>query len=168
MTKIFIIVRNRSAIQYSYVATTRIRIVWTEMVRKKRTRLHVGCLNCFRPSIAKRQNDGNTIAYVFVRPLDPSKLAFSKKLHSRDRFWKPAFFVPENAVYVRKAKTENKSPFSKYPDKCGRGLRLVNGLVIPYNKAGGLFLYERRFSHSCNLYSKFLNFFVLPPSSKYL
>lgn len=120
MTKIFIIVRNRSAIQYSYVATTRIRIVWTEMVRKKRTRLHVGCLNCFRPSIAKRQNDGNTIAYVFVRPLDPSKLAFSKKLHSRDRFWKPAFFVPENAVYLRKAKTENKSPFSKYPDKCKR------------------------------------------------
>ena len=33
---------------------------------------------------------------------------FLKKLHSRDRFWKPAFFVPENALYVRKAKTEKK------------------------------------------------------------
>lgn len=109
------------------------------------------------------------MAYVFVRPLDPSKPAFSKKLHSRDRFWKPAFFVPENAVCARKAKTEKKNVrFQKYRDKCGQGLRLVNGLLISYNKADALFLYERRFSHSCNLYSKFLNFFVLPPSSKYL
>ena len=34
------------------------------------------------------------------RPHENEKLAFSKKIHSGDRFRKPARSVPENAVYL--------------------------------------------------------------------
>ena len=52
---------------------------------------------CFRPSIRKRVE-----AVVF------------KNLHSGDRFWKAASFIPVNAVYTwTKGKKRKKSPVSK-------------------------------------------------------
>ena len=92
----------------------------------------VAYLNRFCSSTGKNQNDVNTIAPLTERALYDVwhhrilKLRFRsstwkrqsdvfKNLHSGDGFQKPAFLVPENAVYVWtvSCETERKSPFSK-------------------------------------------------------
>ena len=80
----------------------------------------------FRPSTRKHENS------VF------------ESLHPGKRFWKSQFSVAENAVYVwtRRQNGEKNFRFHKYPNTCGRGLRLL--------------LLLRRFWKSTNRITKFL------------
>ena len=69
---------------------------------------------CFRPSIRKRVE-----AVVF------------KNLHSGDRFWKAASFIPVNAVYTwTKGKKRKNLRFQKFSDSCGRALKSVSVICL--------------------------------------